>query len=108
MSKYLGEEIVDIEDTPFKDYGPEDWSLYYIRHYGGFSGAYHKDWVMDQVARILNGTKPIIKLAKWEGGYEEYRVNLGKPSQGYLDWVVDVKSGEDGPDTYDYSEGIAP
>lgn len=108
MAKYLGETLVDQKDTPFKDYTENDWSLYFIMRYGGIDGAHHKDWVMDQVVRILNGTELVIALAKWEDGQEEYRVCTGKPSQKYKDWVMYVKSGKDGPDTYSYYEGIAP
>lgn len=54
-----------------------------ILQYGGIDGAHHKDWVIDQVVRILTGDE-----------YEE--------------WVKAAKDGEDGPDTYDWDEGIAP
>lgn len=58
-------------------------SLSIIATYGGIDGAHHKDWVLDQVVRILTGP-------------------------GYNDWVISVKAGEDGPDTYDWDTGIAP
>ena len=61
----------------------EQKALDLIEQYGGIDGAHHKDWVLDQVARILLG-------------------------EGYEAWVVDLKSGEDGPETYGYDEGIAP
>lgn len=54
-----------------------------IEQYGGIDGAHHKDWLLDQLARILTG-------------------------EGYEAWVVELKSGEDGPETYSYDEGIAP
>jgi hypothetical protein len=54
-----------------------------IRSYGGIDGAHHKDWVLDQVVRALTG-------------------------DGYAEWVRETKAGEDGPDTYNYDEGIAP
>lgn len=54
-----------------------------IRKYGGIDGAHHKDWVLDQVVRILTGSN-------------------------YEAWVAETKSGEDGPETYGYEEGIAP
>ena len=58
-------------------------ALALIRDYGQTDGAHHKDWVLDQVVRVLTGP-------------------------GYEQWVADAKNGKDGPDTYSYSEGIAP
>lgn len=106
--KYLGEEIIDIQDSVFKDYIPSDWAMYFIEAYGQIDGGHHKQWVLDQVARILKGTNVIIKKANWEGGISEWRVHLDDPSEEYLQWVVEMKDGEDGEDTYSYDEGIAP
>ena len=108
MEGYLGETKVDIKDSPYKGYTKKDWALLYILKYGGIDGSHHKDWVLDQIARILNGTKVNIKVAKWSNGQEEYRVNLAKGSKKYKAWVAECKSGEDGPDTYGYEKGIAP
>ena len=108
MRNYLGETVVDVTDTPFKDYTPGDWALYFIDQYGGIDGEHHKLWVMDQAARVLNGAQPIIKLARWDDGHEEYRITLGEPTDQYHAWVADLKDGEDGPDTYEYDTGIAP
>lgn len=58
-------------------------ALEVIERFGGIDGAHHKDWVLDQVVRILTAEK-------------------------YDQWVVEMKDGEDGPETYDYSVGIAP
>lgn len=108
MESYLGEAIVDIKNTEYKDYDEKDWALLYVEMYSGIDGAHHKDWLLDQVARILNGTEIIIKIAKWDNGHTENRFNLGEPSQKYLDWVTELKDGEDGPDTYSYDTGVAP
>lgn len=51
--------------------------------YGGIDGAHHKDWVIDQMVRILAGDN-----------YEKI--------------IAEAKAGEDGPDTYSWDEGIAP
>jgi len=51
--------------------------------YGGIDGAHHKAWVIDQMVRKLAGP-------------------------AYADIVRDACSGEDGPDTYSWDEGIAP
>lgn len=52
--------------------------------YGGIDGGHHKQWVIDQMVRALTTPKE----------YEEF--------------VTTAKAGEDGPDTYEYDEGIAP
>lgn len=54
-----------------------------IMEYGSTNGAHHKQWVLDQVVRELTG-------------------------ETYSDWVKDHNFGEDGPDTYEWEEGIAP
>lgn len=51
--------------------------------YGSNDGARHKDWVIDQMVRALAGDR-------------------------YKQVVAEAKSGEDGPDTYDWHVGIAP
>jgi hypothetical protein len=53
-----------------------------IERYGGIDGEHHKTWVIDQVARCLVADYP--------------------------KWVKAMKAGEDGPDTYEWDEGIAP
>ena len=51
--------------------------------YGGIDGAHHKDWVIDQMIRIL-------------------------AADGYDEIVADACAGEDGPHTYGWDCGIAP
>jgi hypothetical protein len=51
--------------------------------YGGIDGDHHKAWVIDQMVRVLAGDK-------------------------YRKLVRDAKAGEDGPETYEWNEGIAP
>lgn len=58
-------------------------ALNIICQYGGIDGDHHKAWVIDQVVRTLTGDK-------------------------YEQWVKDAKNGEEGPNTYDWDEGIAP
>lgn len=100
---YLGEKLVNQEDSPFKGFTAVDWAMHYILRYGQIDGSHHKTWVLDQVIRILNGTPIILKLAKWDDGQEEYRFITGKPSKEYKAWVRHSKKGG-----YDYDEGIAP
>lgn len=58
-------------------------ALEIIERFGGFDGEHHKTWVIDQIARALLVNK-------------------------YNDWVVAMKNGEDGPNTYEWDEGIPP
>lgn len=51
--------------------------------YGGIDGSHHKAWVIDQMVRTLAG-------------------------DGYKRIVAEAKDGDEGPDTYDWDEGIAP
>jgi hypothetical protein len=66
-----------------KDKEKIDKALDLIVQYGGIDGAWHKDWVIDQVVRILTGDK-----------YEEF--------------VFESCKGEDGDWTYGWECGIAP
>jgi hypothetical protein len=51
--------------------------------YGGIDGSHHKTWVIDQMLRVLTG-------------------NLYDKS------IAEARSGEDGPETYDWDVGIPP
>lgn len=107
MPKYLGEAPVDVATHPeFKSLTPADWATLFITKFGGIDGAHHKDWVLDQVARILNGTPVAVTQAKWDDGQCEYRFVTGKPGKAYLEWRESLKDAETGEDYYD--EGIAP
>ncbi len=115
MENYKGEKVVKSKDTPFKDYTASDWALYFIGRYGGIDGSHHKDWVLDQVAMILNGTQVKIKLAEWtdESGKvvnSEYRVSVSVPTAKYDAWVKELigEADEDGEFGYGYDKGIAP
>ena len=110
---FLGQFDVNISETPYANYTKSDWMMEYIQSYGQIDGSHHKQWVLDQVARIHNGTKVILQVAKWDDGLEEYRYWLDEPSQEYIDWVKVMKGAwiesEDYEGwEYDYDEGIAP
>lgn len=53
--------------------------------YGGIDGDHHKMWVIDQMVRALTGTE-----------------------SDYARWVHEHNAVEDGPNTYEWDEGIAP
>jgi len=103
MKGYLGERIL----THRLDIACEAIQLW-IEMYSGCDGAHHKDWLIDQIARINFGAEIIVSEASWDDGTTELRYKLGDPTEKYLDWVASMKDGEDGPDTYDYNVGIAP
>lgn len=101
MAKYLGQTEIDIETSEFKDYKLEDFALIWIERYGQIDGDHHKTWVLDQVTRILLGTKVKIYKATWDDGDFEYRFVLDSPSNDYNIWVEEVMGN-------DYDVGIAP
>ena len=107
MDNYLGEFPVDLKASPFATFTSADWALHYIESYGGIDGSHHKQWLIDQLARILNGASVRVVEARWGGGHAEYRVSVST-SDKYTTWVTEMKAGEDGPETYTWEEGIAP
>ena len=110
MQGYLGEFPVDIEKHDvFSKYTSVDWAMLFIEMYGGIDGAHHKNWVLDQVSRVLKGTPVIVTLAKWGNGECEYRHTLGEPSKAYLDWrELMLDRDENGEPQYGYEEGTPP
>ncbi|MCP4649567.1 MAG: hypothetical protein GY853_05750 [PVC group bacterium] len=56
----------------------------FIYMWGGIDGGHHKQWVLDQILRILM-TEDI-----------------------YKKWIAAFCDGEEGPNTYSWDEGIAP
>ena len=55
-----------------------------ITQHGGTDGAHHKQWVLDQVVRMLTTPK------------------------GYENWVYDYEHNSNGEKLYTWDEGIAP
>jgi hypothetical protein len=110
MHGYLGEtEMKSSDGTPYEGFGHTEWAMKFIESYGQIDGGHHKQWVLDQVARILHGTPIELSLAKWDTGIEEYRYSTGEPSQAYLDWVKEMRGEcKDGEYEYNYDEGTAP
>lgn len=105
---YLGERLVR-RPSPFDMIERERWALEFIVRYGQVDGAHHKQWVLDQVARVLLGTQVEVYEARWSDGATEERIRLSEtPSSKYLAWVKEQRAGEDGPETYDYDVGVAP
>lgn len=104
MKGYLGEfPVLDLRGTPYENYGPTQFALDYIARYGGIDGDHHKAWVLDQVARILNGAPVFVMVARWDDGTEEFRTRVGT-SPAYETYVRDIC----GDGEYEYDAGIAP
>ena len=104
MNNYLGEFEVELSETPYAGFKAKDWALLYASCYGQIDGDHHKQWVIDQMTRILMGTPVIVKVAKWGNGHSEFRFNTGEPSEEYNAWIKDYADGGD----YSYDAGIAP
>ena len=78
-----------------------------IGQYGQTDGAHHKDWVLDQVVRLLLGCKSeLVTLTDSQG--RPFEAEVVGSNAAYRAWVRDICAGEDGPETYGYDEGIAP
>jgi hypothetical protein len=105
-STYLGEELVDVGTDPkFDGWTQVDWAMLFIDKFGQFEGGHHRTWTLDMVARILKGTKVIVKLAKWSCGTSDYRYSVtDPPSAEYIAWREYMK----GDENYGYDEGSAP
>ena len=110
--EYLGETPVDLTTHPvYASYTPAQWALEWIHQYGQIDGAHHKAWVLDQVARILNGTPVTAKMASWSDGQQELRLDLqDPPTPEYNEWVLMTlgPKDDDGEHLYSYEIGIAP
>ena len=115
MRTYIGDTPVDTTTHhDFKNLRPKDWALKFIWMYGQFDGAHHKQWVLDQVARILNNAPVTVTEARWEddenpeNNYSEYRFHVDT-SDDYELWVKSYQGDFiDGEYEYEYDQGIAP
>lgn len=108
MEGYLGSKVVPVEQSPFDAYDLSDWVMHFVERYGQTGGENHKAWVLDQVARLNKGVQPVIRLAEWDNGHQEWRVSLGPETTEYKQWVLKMKDGEDGPGSYSYDIGTCP
>lgn len=75
--------------------------------YGGIDGAHHKDWVIDQMVRALTGC-PVQLYVEPLGDGGEFTASEQVESEAYKELVAQACAGEDGPQTYSWSTGIAP
>ena len=107
MAKFLGEKKLNIK-TKYDNYSKLEWAMLWIEMYSGIDGSHHKDWLIDQIARILKGAKVVVRIATWDDGKKEERFALENLPKSYYRWVDDMKDGEDGKNTYSYDFGVAP
>ena len=105
MAKYLGEEKLDsLVDTPYHNYSKAKWALYFVM-LGQYDGSHHKQWALDQIARVLNNTPVEVYKATWDDGTVEYRPQTAEnTSKEYKSWVQDMLGEYDEEnDEYEYS-----
>lgn len=69
---FAKEDLVEIKEIP----------LMLIQEWGGIDGAHHKQWLLDQLVRVM--------------------------TTDYEKWVKEFEAGEDSPNTYSWDVGIAP
>lgn len=82
-------------------------ALDYAVRYGGVDGDHHKAWVIDQMVRALTGC-PIVRRTGIDTHGAEYVYDGQGESEEYRALVAHAKDGDDGPESYDWNEGIAP
>lgn len=82
-------------------------ALNVIVGYGSIDGDHHKAWVLDQAVRELTGCPTVEKTAISSSGKPYTYDSLGE-SDEYKKLTKEACDGEDGPDTYEWDEGIAP
>ncbi len=75
--------------------------------YGGIDGEHHKAWVIDQMVRVLTDC-PIIEKQFLDCRQQPYTADVLGESEEYKEFIREQKAGEDGPETYEWYEGIAP
>jgi hypothetical protein len=73
--------------------------LQLVIRFGQIDGEHHQRWLIDQVVRGLSGGVP-----EFDGG----EVGGFRATEDYHEQIRRACDGEDGPDTYDWDQGIAP
>lgn len=95
LLKSLLEDVGDLSDRV-------DDALAQIEQYSQIDGSHHKAWCIDQTVRSLTKC-PLVEVAK-----ADYSYHKKGNSEEYDEFVRGYCDGEDGPDTYEWDEGIAP
>jgi hypothetical protein len=82
-------------------------ALDFALRYGGIDGEHHKTWVIDQMVRALTGC-PMIDFTGTDCRNQPYKYSAQGTSDEYIAWVNNARSGEDGPETYNWDVGSPP
>lgn len=82
-------------------------ALVFARRYGEIDGGHHKAWVIDQMVMALTGC-PLEKVSAVDTRNQQYEYDSQGKSEEYLAFVAAHNSGEYGPNTYEWDEGVAP
>ncbi len=82
-------------------------ALNYAFMFGQVDSAHHKAWTIDQMVRALTGCPEVVVEESDSQGFSYSYTTQGE-SEEYKQWVKKHNNGEDGPDTYEWYEGIAP
>lgn len=98
---------VEQEDSPEQMKKRIGKALEVAQQYGAIDGAHHKTWVIDQMVRELTGCPREQEQATDVNG-KPYNYEVLGESNAYREWVRKHNEGEDGPDTYEWDQGIAP
>ena len=90
--KYLEKILTDLSGTPYLGLSREAWALEFISSLGWCDGYHHKQWVLDQVARILCDTPVIVKQATWSENdkiiHTKYKFDVAdEPTKAYRIWA---------------------
>lgn len=84
-----------------------DQALDIARRFGGIGGDHHKAWVIDQMVRALTDCPWVqLEAVDYQGKPYTY-MGMGE-SERYKAFVAFVRTGEDGPETYDWEVGTPP
>ena len=86
---------------------PIEKAIDYAIKYGGIDGDHHKAWVIDQMVRALTEC-PEIEVTKLDCNGLPYTFKAQGESDEYQKLVRDACAGDEGPNTYEWSTGIAP
>lgn len=82
-------------------------ALNFAMSYATTDGAHHKLWVIDQMVRSLTDC-PVVVVHRTDVNGVPYSFEDQGESDQYRAWVAEHNDGEDGLDTYEWDEGIAP
>nr|GAT44592.1 predicted protein [Mycena chlorophos] len=75
--------------------------------YGMTDGDHHKAWAIDQIVRALTGC-PAVNRSAIDSNGQAYDYETQGESEDYLAFVNKARDGEDGPNTYEWDEGVTP